>query len=80
MRVSLVNPALTEFSVSYVIKQNGSLVQAGNIPAYTNTPSIHAGGFYIAVLGRFNAKKGTEYDISLKLGVDLPTLSQKWRR
>jgi hypothetical protein len=59
---------LTEFSVSYVIKHDGSIVQAGNIPAYTNTPSIGAGGFYTAVLGRFNAKKGTEYDISLKVG------------
>jgi hypothetical protein len=73
VHISLVNPTLTEFSVTYVIKQNSSIVQSGNVPAHTNTSSIHAGGFYTAVLGRFNAKKGTEYDISLKLGVDLPS-------
>jgi hypothetical protein len=73
VHISVVNPTLTEFSVTYVIKQNDSIVQSGNIPVDTNTSSIHAGGFYTAVLCKFNAKKGTEYNISPKLGVNLPS-------
>jgi len=65
-------PALTQFSANYMIKQDGDIVQAGNTRPQANAPAIMAAGFYTVVLGRFDARKGVQYDISLKLGADLP--------
>ena len=63
---------LTEFSAHYIIEQDGKIIQQGGFTSDSNVPALVSGGHYAPVLGRFAAKKGVEYEISIKLGDDLP--------
>ena len=63
---------LTEFSAHYIIEQDGKIVQQGGFTSDSNVPALVSGGHYAPLLGRFAAKKGVEYEISIKLGGDVP--------
>jgi len=72
-RFSAGHPApLTEFSAHYIIEQDSKIIQQGGFTSDSKVPALVSGGHYAPLLGRFAAKKGVEYEISIKLGDDVP--------
>ena len=81
-RFSAEHPApLTEFSSHYIIEQDGKIVQQGGFTSDSKAPAFVSGGHYAPLLGKLAAKKGVEYEISIKLGdvpAGLPKSANVW--
>jgi hypothetical protein len=63
---------LTEFSASYIIKQNGNIVQKGGFGLGAKVPCLMSRPYYGADIGKFLARRGVEYEITIRLGADVP--------
>jgi hypothetical protein len=72
-RFSAEHPApFTEFSAHYIIEEDGKIVQQGGFTSHSNVPALVSEGHYAPLLGKLAAKKRVEYEISIKLGGDVP--------